>query len=81
MSNNGGAHIEGVRSVAQRPRTAEGRAGGGCGRGSPPPARGSVGVTPGKFLGFYIALDDIWWIIINQNVVFCAVFDYKTDTI
>ena len=50
------------RSVAQRPRTAEGRTGGGCGRGSPPPTRGSGGVTPGKFFGFYIAVDDFWYI-------------------
>jgi len=34
------------------PRTAKSRAGGGCGRESPPPALGSGGIIRGKILKF-----------------------------
>ena len=47
--------------------TAEGRAGGGCGRGSPPPAMGVRGVTPGTFFEFYIAVDKFWCIFMDQK--------------
>jgi hypothetical protein len=46
----GGAHFEGGRSFARRPRTAEGHDGSAVRDGSPPPARGSVGITPEIFL-------------------------------
>ena len=45
------------------PRLARGRAGGGCGRGSPPPAVGVRGVTPGNFLKTQMLNPAFWWLL------------------
>jgi hypothetical protein len=37
---------------------------------SPPPARESGGVTPGKKFKLYIAVDDFWCIFMDQKEVF-----------
>ena len=49
---------------------------------APLPARRSGDVIPGKFLGFYyIAVDEIWWISINQ-MLFCVQYLMtKTDVV
>jgi hypothetical protein len=48
IENGSGTKHRGVRA----PRTAEGHAASGCGRGSPPPANGVGGVTLGNFFLF-----------------------------
>ena len=76
------------RSVAKRPRTAEGRAGGGYGRGSPPPAMGVRGYYPREI--FLILLCCRWvlmpfkYTILQKSSSFvqinCSVFQqYRTN--
>ena len=55
------------RSVAQRLRTARGRAGGG--KGSPPPVMGVRGSTPEHLFAFSFASGDFWCISIGETSV------------
>jgi len=76
------------RSVAKRPRTAEGRAGGGYGRGSPPPAMGVRGYYPREI--FLILLCCRWVLMLFKYKILeksssfvqinCSVFQqYRTN--
>ena len=73
------------RSVAQRLRTAGGRAGGGRGIGSPPPAGGGRPlpqweISPGNFFASYFASGDFWCVSVAKKVVlFAFVVDKKVD--
>ena len=64
------------RSDRARPKAVLGV---GAGGGRPLPLGGPGVLPPGKFLGFDITVDDIWWILINQ-MWFCVQY-LMTDTI
>jgi hypothetical protein len=56
----GGTRELGTAEPGARPRTAEGRAGGGAGGGVPLLPPGSGGMTPGKFLKFCMSIPAFW---------------------
>ena len=76
----GGGHTlkvyDRLRSDRARPKAVLGVDAGG---GHPLPLGGPGVLPPGKVLGFYITVDDIWWILINQ-MWFCVQY-LMTDTI
>ena len=55
-------------SGAKHPSARRSRAGEGAGRGSPLPATGVGGVTPGKFLKFQMPNPAFWCTLVSQNV-------------
>ena len=68
QGRNHGWKVEGDQGLgpntgAHAPRPARGRAGGVCGRGSPPPAVGVRGVTPGKFVKTQMLNPAFWWLL------------------
>ena len=51
----------------------------GCGRGSPPPAVGSRGVTPGKFLKTQKLNPAFWWLALIIGLPRTCVYEQTTS--